>query len=187
MPRRPRDLNPGIHHVWVNATGNWPYFADEVDRMAWIRLLVKVLDRFGWGCVAFCQMTTHVHLLVNVGDYSLPVGMAYLSREYSKDFNCRHSRSGHFVRKRYGSRRIEDGRDLLGVYAYVVLNPVHERMCRRAEDWLWSSYRTTAGLCDAFPFVDAGPVLAELGGSVAGLTLLVDAQARGHVSAGHVR
>ena len=178
MPSRPRDRNPGIHHVWVNATGNWAYFIDEVDRVTWIRLLVRVLDRYDWRCVAFCQMTTHFHLLVEVKDDSLPLGMEYLNREYSKAFNIRHSRYGHFVRKRYGSRRIEDARDLLGTYAYVVLNPVREGMCRRAEEWAWSSYRTTIGESDAFPFVDAGIVLAELGGSIAALRALVDAQTR---------
>jgi REP element-mobilizing transposase RayT len=184
MPSRPRDRNPGIHHVWVNATGNWPYFIDEVDRIAWVRLLVRVLDRFDWRCIAFCQMTTHVHLLIDVPDDSLPLGMEYLNREYGRAFNIRHSRVGHFVRKRYGSRRVEDGRDLLGVYSYVVLNPVREAMCRQAEDWPWGSYATTIGASDAFPFVDAQVVLAELGGSVAALELLVEAQARGHVPKG---
>ncbi|MDX6479773.1 MAG: REP-associated tyrosine transposase [Gaiellaceae bacterium] len=187
MPSRPRDFTPGIHHVWVNATGNWPYFVDEVDRMAWIRLLVHVLDRYDWKCLVFCQMTTHVHLLVHVPDESLPFGMAHLSREYSKQFNDRHARSGYFVRKRYGSRRIDDARDLLGAYAYVVLNPVREAMCRRAEEWRWCSYGTTIGKSDAFPFVDAAIVLAELGGSVAALELLIEARARDAVSKSHVR
>jgi len=188
MPIPPRDRNPGIHHVWVNATGNWPYFVDEVDRMAWIRLVVRVLDRFDWRCLAFCQMTTHVHLLVAIADDSLPFGMEYLNREYSKDFNGRHSRFGHFVRKRYGNRRVESAGDLLGAYAYVVLNPVREAMCLRAEDWPWSSYRTTLGMSDAFPFVDATDVLAELGGSTVALKALVDAQAgRRPASKRHVR
>jgi len=187
MPALPRDRRPGVHHVWVNATGNWPYFVDDVDRIAWIRLLVRGLDRYDWRCIAFCQMTTHVHLLVDVGDDSLPLGMEYLNREYSKHFNRRHSRNGHFVRKRYGSRRVEGARDLLGTYAYVVLNPVAEAMCRRAEDWRWSSYATTIGLSDAFPFADARLVLAELGGSVEALQLLVEAQAERHVSEGLVR
>ncbi len=187
MPSRPRDRSPGIHHVWVNATGNWPYFVDDADRITWIRQLSYVLDRYDWGCVAFCQMTTHVHLLVDIADESLSDGMEYLNREYSKDFNARHGRFGHFVRKRYGSRRVEDARDLLGTYVYVVLNPVREGMCRRAEDWFWSSYRTTIGASHSFSFVDAGVVLAELGGSIAALKLLVDEQARRHVSRGHVR
>jgi putative transposase len=187
MPSPPRDLNPGIHHVWVNATGNWPYFVGDDDRMAWIRLLGHVLDRFGWGCLAFCQMTTHVHLLIDVPDDSLPFGMAYLNREYSKGFNERHLRVGQFVRKRYGNRRVEDAGDLLGTYAYVVLNPVREGMCRRAMDWPWSSHATAIGSTSAFPFVDVSLVLAELGGSVTALTSFVEAQSRRRVSSGHVR
>ena len=175
--------------MWVNATGNWAYFLDDVDRMAWIRRLVRTLDRHGWVCLAFCQMTTHVHLVVSVPDSSLPDGMRYLNREYGKDFNVRHERAGYLVRKRYGSRRIEDGRDLLGVYAYVVLNPVREGMCRRAEHWSWSSFATTLGVREDFSFVDASLVLAELGGSTEALRSFVAArcEAAAPVHSGHVR
>ena len=115
-------------------------------------------------------------------------GMEYLNREYGKAFNRRHGRYGHFVRKRYGSRRVQSARDLLGVYAYIVLNPVREGMCRRAEDWPSSSYSTTIGASEAFPFVDAGIVLAELGGSISALQSLVDAQfGRRPASKRHVR
>ena len=177
MPARPRDRNPGIHHVWVNATGNWPYFIDEVDRITWIRLLVRVLDRYDWRCLAFCQMTTHVHLLIEVPDDSLPLGMEYLNREYGKRFNLRHARTGHFVQRRYGNRRIENGRDLLGTYAYVVGNPVKDGACRRAEDWRWSSYAATLQLSSDFAFVDASLVLAELDGSLDALRALVSNRA----------
>lgn len=187
MSHRVRDAAPGIHHVWVNATGNWPYFLDDVDRIAWIRLLIRVMGDHGWRCLAFCQMTTHVHAILDVPDVSLPVGMQYLNREYSKDFNARHERFGQFVRKRYGSRRVVDGGDLLGVYAYVVLNPVRERMCPRAEDWRWSSYATTLGLSSDFPFVDASRVLGELDGSVDALRRLVANEAQRPGSSGRVR
>jgi putative transposase len=173
--------------VWVNATGNWPYFVDDIDRITWIRRLVRMLDRNEWHCVAFCQMTTHVHLLVEVADDSLPLGMEYLNREYSKDFNDRHGRVGRFIRQRYGSRRIVDGRDLLGAYAYVVLNPVREGMCTSAQDWFWSSYATTIGARKAFGFVDADVVLGELDGSVAALERLVEHRAARSVSFRHIR
>jgi putative transposase len=163
--------------VWVNATGNWAYFMDDSDRQAWLRLLESVSSEKGWTVPAFCQMTTHVHAIVDVPDASLPWGMQYLNREYSKQFNARHDRWGHFVRKRFGSRRIVDGRDLLGTYSYVVLNPVAERMCPRAEDWRWSSYGTTLGLSGDFSFVDAQIVIAELDGSVDALRNLVTARA----------
>jgi putative transposase len=178
VPRRPRDISPGFHHTWVNATGTWAYFLDDVDRVNWVRRLVAMLDRTAWTCVAFCQMSTHVHLLVRVADESLSIGMRDLNREYSCDFNLRHGRIGTFVRKRFGSRRIEDADDLLGAYAYVVLNPVVEGLCRRPEEWRWSSYRTALAMSEDFPFVDASSVIAEAGGTPAALRGLVEAAAR---------
>jgi REP-associated tyrosine transposase len=174
MPPRPRDSAPGLHHVWVNATGKERYYLDEVDRLAWIRTLVQTLERHGWTCIVFCQMTTHVHFVLAVPDGSLPIGMKSLNLEYSKDFNTRHGRAGQFVRRRYGSRRIELGSDLLAVFAYVVLNPVDAGICPRAEDWRWSSYATTLGITQDFPFVNGALALAELGGSTDALRAFVE-------------
>jgi putative transposase len=181
MPRRPRDTSPGFHHVWVNATGNWDYFLDEVDRVAWVRRLVATLGRMSWTCVAFCQMSTHVHLLLNVPDQSLAIGMRDLNREYSYDFNGRHGRIGAFVRKRFGSRRIEDADDLLGIYCYVLLNPVAEGLCLRPDEWRWSSYRTTIGVSADFPFVDATSVIAEAGGTPSALRQAVESALLGRL------
>ena len=178
MPRRPRDVSPGFHHVWVGATDDWSYFLDEVDRVAWVRRLVSVLDRRAWTCVAFCQLSTHVHLMLNVPDESLPIGMRDLNREYSYEFNGRHRRAGAFLRKRFGSRRVEGARDLLGAYSYVALNPVAAGLCLRPEEWRWSSYRTTLGMCADFPFVDASSVVAEAGGTPEALRKVIDGVAR---------
>jgi len=177
VPSAPRDSAPGLHHVWVNATGNWAYFIDDADRLTWLRLFERVATKWGWKAPAFCQMTTHVHAIVDVPDVSLPSGMQYLNREYTKRFNARHDRLGHFVRKRFGSSRIVDAPDLLGTYSYVVLNPVREGMCPRPEDWRWSSYATTLQLTSDFGFVEAQTVLAELGGSIDALRKLVSARA----------
>jgi REP-associated tyrosine transposase len=173
VPSPPRDSAPGIHHAWVNATGKESYYVDDVDRLAWIRRLVRVAEQLRWTCIAFCQMTTHVHVLVAVPDRSLPIGMKRLNLDYSTGFNLRHGRVGQFVRRRYGSRRIELGSDLLGVYTYVVSNPVEAGLCPRAEDWRWSSYATTLGISSDFRFVDASLVLDEVGGSTDALRALV--------------
>ncbi|HVS84151.1 MAG TPA: hypothetical protein VHD91_00805 [Gaiellaceae bacterium] len=176
VPPSPRDAAPGLQHVWINATGHEPYYVDEVDRMSWIRRLVVVLDRFSWTCLAFCQVTTHVHLLLETGDASLPLGMKQLNHAYSRHFNDRHARAGQFVRRRYCSRRVRTGSDLLGVYAYVVLNAVEAGLTPRVEDWRWCSYSTTLGLTDDFAFVDASRVLGEVDGSRERLRAFVDAR-----------
>jgi putative transposase len=175
MPPAPRDYSPGLHHVWVNATGKEAYFVDEVDRLDWIRQLVRALEIHNWSCVAFAQLTTHVHTILDVPDWSLPQGMKRLNQGYSTAFNERYERHGQFVRRRYGNRRIESGSDLVGAFAYVVLNPVKAGLAPRSEDWRWSSYATTLGISDDYPFLDTSSVLAE-GGGVESLRATVEGQ-----------
>jgi putative transposase len=163
MARPLRDTTPGLHHVIVGATGWEPYFADVNDRMLWLRRLVVTLDRHEWTCVMFCQMTTHVHLIVEVPDVSLPQGMHALNFAYSRAFNDRHDRRGYLVRSRYWSKPIRDEAQLQTTYRYGARNPVRAGACKRAEDWRWSSVSTSCGLTNHFPFVDASSVLHLFG------------------------
>jgi hypothetical protein len=39
----------------VNATGNWAYFADDGDRLLWLRLLERVIAENGWTVAAFAR------------------------------------------------------------------------------------------------------------------------------------
>jgi putative transposase len=168
MPRAPRDSNPGFHHIGVNAAGPAPYFRDEIDHIDWIRRLVRLLDKYSWRCLAFCQMTTHWHALVETPDSSLSSGMHWLNSEYSKAFNDRHGRVGYLVRDRFWSRPKRDDEALKVAYRYVADNPVRAGIVNQPEDWPWSSYATTIGLNEAFPFVDASLILRFFGEDEAG-------------------
>jgi hypothetical protein len=55
-------------------------------------------------------------------------------------------------------------------------------MCPRPEDWWWSSYGTTLGISDDFPFVDGSLAVAEAGGSTEALRETVDARGRERLS-----
>jgi putative transposase len=179
MARRHRDVAPGIHHVAVGATGTDVYFGDDVDRMAWVRRLVRTIDRYEWTCLLFCQMTTHVHLLVDVPDESLPHGMHFLNFDYSKEFNVRHGRRGYLIRSRYWSKRILSVGQLLVTFRYVARNPLRAGLCELAELWRWSSLATSCGRADAFPFVDAAKVIELFGRPPAALQALLDFIAAG--------
>jgi putative transposase len=171
MPRPPRDRSPGLFHVGVSAAGPVNYFRDEVDHLEWTRRLVRTIRRHGWTCLAFCELSTHWHALIEVGDDSLSRGMHYLNSAYTRAFNARHGRVGYFVRDRFWSRRKSSESELLTAYRYVVNNPVEAGAVARAEDWYWSSYATTLGVAAAFPFVDASRVLGIFGPDPAAASL----------------
>jgi REP element-mobilizing transposase RayT len=160
--QKPRDTTPGIHHIVVGATGDEVYFLDEPDRWTWTRRFIRTIDRFGWTCIGLCQLTTHVHTLVDIPDESISRGMHYLNSFYGKFFNEKNGRRGNLVRSRYWSKRAADDAQLLAAFRYIARNPVRAGLCARAEDWPWSGLATSCGLAQTFPFVDASVVLATL-------------------------
>jgi len=162
MAQRPRDNEPGIHHVVVQATGPSEYYVDHIDRLDWLRRFIRTLDRYAWRCLIVCQMTTHVHAVVDVPDRSLSEGMQRLNCGYGQEFNDRHDRRGNLVGKRFWSERKTTNRELLAAFRYVALNPVRAGICERPEEWFWSSFATSCGLATTFPFVDATYVHALL-------------------------
>jgi REP element-mobilizing transposase RayT len=141
----------------------WGYpnlFADDIDRLEFLRHLGRVSSRDGCTCIAFCLMDNHHHLIVEVDAGVLSLAMRDLNWAYARAFNGRQGLRGHVQFDRYGARRIIDTADLLGRYAYVANNPVDAGLCDLAEEWLWSSHGGTIGTRLPSSFVDPTRVLA---------------------------
>jgi REP element-mobilizing transposase RayT len=159
MPRRKRDKNAGVFHVFTRCVyASTALYRDDLDRLEFLRYLARTTARTGWTCVGFCLMTTHYHLIVAVEHNVLPTAMHSLNLAYAQAFNRRHGLKGHVQFRPYGSKRISGDGDLLTRYRYVVRNPVRAGLCQFAADWPWSSFAGTVGLADAHSFVDAAAV-----------------------------
>lgn len=149
-----------MFHVYTHSVWGYPtLFADDEDRLEFLRHLARVSERDDWTCIGFCLMGNHHHLIVEVGRGVLPIAMRDLNYAYARAFNGRHSLRGHLQFDRYGARRIAGTEDLIGRYSYVMNNPVEAGICAAGEDWLWSSHAGTVGLRSAHSFVDPTRVL----------------------------
>jgi len=104
-------------------------------------------------------MQTHYHLILEVGEGALAVGMQALNFRYAMAYNQRHRMKGHVHGRRYGSRRIADDGDLLGTFRYVMRNPVEAFLCNSPVEWPWSSCASTLGLAEPQPFVNASRIV----------------------------
>jgi putative transposase len=160
MPRRPRDTGAGLFHIYTHCV--WAtrqlYRRDE-DRMDFLRGLARVTQKLEWTCLAYCLMTSHYHLIVDVPDGMLPSAMHRLNLAYVRNFNRKYGLRGHLQFEPYGARRIHGDADLAYSFKYVANNPVEAGLCVRAGDWPWSSYAGTVGLGPLATFVDPGLVL----------------------------
>jgi putative transposase len=160
MPRPPRTTaSQTLYHVWVRATGGGRLFIDVDDRERLLRLVAYAAEKYGWLVRAYAQLSTHHHLLVFTEDDNLSRAMQLLSGVYAQTFNRRHSRTGHLVSSRFGSKVVESEEHAKELCRYIVLNPVRAGLAARPEDWLWSSHRATIGLAAAQPWLDIGWVL----------------------------
>ena len=164
MPRRLRDKSEGVFHVYSHSVWAAELYRDDRDRLSFIRELARAGEVAGWICLGFCLMTTHYHLLVDVRDDALPIGMHSLNFRHAVKFNVRHRMKGHVLGARYDAVRIEDEAHLLEGYRYTAKNPVEAGLCAMPEEWPWSSYVGTIGLAEPHSFVDSSRILGYFDG-----------------------
>ena len=165
VARKPRPTAAGLYHLSCSTTTPDPFFRDGFDRISFVSKLARTSELEDWTCVAVCLMTTHYHLIVDAGEAALPSAMQRLNWGYAVGFNRRHERRGHLVGRKFSSVWIDSNEQLLRACRYVIHNPLRAGICRRPQDWPWSSYASTVGLAEGFGFVDPAVVLAQFGGT----------------------
>jgi putative transposase len=164
MPIPPRlQIAGAVYHVATRATGPSELFRDREDRVRLLRILERVVRKYGWRLHAYCLMVTHYHLVLTTPEPNIARGMQLLNSVYARTFNERHGRIGHLVAARYSATIIETEGHAFEVTRYVPLNPVRSELCDRPEDYPWSSYAATIGLRKEPAFLDSRWILERFG------------------------
>jgi REP element-mobilizing transposase RayT len=136
-----------------------PIFADDEDRVIFLRTLSETVRVFGWRCPAYCLMTNHYHAVVVTPEPNVGIGMKRLNGLYAQGFNRRHGLRGHLFEDRYRSIDVVSDEQFVRLLQYVVLNPIESGMCTGPDQWPWSSYGATVGSVPAPRFLDVPGVL----------------------------
>jgi putative transposase len=141
MPRTPRRLPPGgTFHVFNRGACRQAVFASDEDRRVFFDGLGRVIRDRGWRLLAYCLMGNHYHLVVETPQDNLVEGMHRLKTRFAIWFNRAHETTGHVFERRFNSVPVESQDYLEYLLGYVAFNPVAAGLCRRAEDWPWSSF-----------------------------------------------
>ena len=149
-----------LYHVTSRGNDKQHIFLDDLDRRMFLTFLGQAVERFGWILTAWVLMSNHYHLIVQTPELTLSKGMHWLNTTYVTWFNRRHDRSGHLLEGRFKSPLIEKETHLRRALRYVVLNPVRAKMVASPELYQWSSYRATAGLELAEPWLATDALLS---------------------------
>jgi REP element-mobilizing transposase RayT len=145
-PEKRIEVAGGFHHVYSRGNQRDPIFLDELDYVAFLRRLAKVIAKFGWLCHSFCLMPNHFHLLIETPEPNRGAGMQVLNLSYARWFNWRHRRVGHVFQGPYGLTHVLHDAHLMELCRYIAMNPVRAFLVADPADWPWSSYRATGGL-----------------------------------------
>jgi REP element-mobilizing transposase RayT len=145
MPRGPRIDFPGaVHHVYARGIEKRNIFLDDSDRIFFLEKVGANLPRWGILCHAWALMPNHFHLLLQSTEGKLPSFMLCLLTVYSRYFNSKHNRVGHFFQNRYKSPRVGKTSYFREVVRYIHLNPFRSGIVpsiEELEDYLWTGHR----------------------------------------------
>ena len=85
MARKPRVHRPGaLYHVMLRGNGGQEIFFSQEDRFRFYLLIQEGIERYGHRVHAFCLMTTHTHLAIEVGEIGLSKIIQNLAFRYTR-------------------------------------------------------------------------------------------------------
>src|SRR4051794_11782898 len=110
-----------------------------------IQDLLLHFDGIRYRMHSWVVMPNHVHLLFTPREgYSLKQIMHTIKSYTSSEANKLLGRSGSFWMREYFDRFVRNERHFNNAVRYVEQNPVKAGLCRKAEEWQWSSARWEA-------------------------------------------
>lgn len=147
MARKPRIYYPGaLYHIIMRGNARQDVFVSYEDRNRFLLFMQEGVERYGHRVLAYCLMTNHIHLAIQVADIPLSRIMQNLTFRYTKWLNWRLNRVGHIFQGRYKAILIDVDSYFLELVAYIHLNPVRAGMVAKPEDYEWSSHRAYCGV-----------------------------------------
>ena len=152
MPRQARkQSSSGIYHIMLRGINRQQIFEDEDDRQRFLDTLENYRDLCGYTVYAYCLMGNHIHLLLKEGKEKLTLVFKRIAGSYVYWYNWKYHRCGHLFQDRFKSEPVEDEGYFLTVLRYIHQNPVKAKICKKAEDYPYSSmkaYLTFSALVD---------------------------------------
>jgi REP element-mobilizing transposase RayT len=140
---------PGaFYHVTLRGNHRESIFFSVADRDLFDSLTAEVISRFATRLHAYCWMTNHVHMLIQVRGAPLGKLMLRIACRYARMTRKRLRTTGHLFEKRYHALLVDADEYLLELVRYIHLNPVRARLVQAPSEYRWSSHHVYAGTAE---------------------------------------
>ena len=163
MPRPLRLHVPGgVYHVILRGNHRQPVFTAPGDRVMLDALVAETLERFNARVHAYCWMSNHLHLALQVADTPLGPIVRRIAGVYARRIQRRLPTTGHLFERRYRSVLVDADAHLLRLVRYIHLNPLRAGLVADPAEYPWSGHRAYLGLASV-PWLTTDFTLRLLG------------------------
>ena len=140
MSRTARPISPyGVYHVILRGVNRQQIFYDEEDYSAFSHILGHYKYVCGFRLYAYCLMGNHIHLLIRTGEEPLSTVFKRIGVAFVNWYNLKYERTGHLFQGRFKSDAVCSDRYFFTVLRYILQNPVKAGICKRPQDYPYSS------------------------------------------------
>ena len=160
MPRQARKKsNSGIYHIILRGINRQQIFEDVEDYNKFLRILEECKAISEFEIFAYCLMSNHIHLLLKEVKEPIDQIMKRIATRFVYWYNIKYQRVGHLFQDRFKSEPVENDEYFLTVIRYIHQNPVKAGICKKPQDYTFSSYNE---FFKKQTFVDCGFVLGMI-------------------------
>jgi putative transposase len=141
------------HHVINRASRRAVIFGVDDDYQVFEDLLIAASRRHSMRVLDFVIMPNHFHLILWPDqDFQTSGFMQWLTGTQSQRWHAAHGTTGTgpLYQGRFKAFPIQCDHHFLTAARYVQRNPVRAMLCRRVEEWRWSSAWHRCNSCNSF-------------------------------------
>jgi len=152
-----------LYHVINRGNEKNNIFRDERDYRVFLKLLRETVIEHKWICYGYCLMGNHYHILIETPRANISKGMKKINAQFTQYFNFRYKRTGHLFQGRFKSNLVEKNSYLLELFRYIVMNPIRAGLCKKPNEYQWSSYGAMTSKDSRHDFVEKKWILSQFG------------------------
>ncbi len=115
-------------------------FEDSEDYEKFLQIIHECKEIDNFNVYAYCLMGNHIHLLLKVNDVPIASVFKRIAGKFVYWYNVKYKRCGHLFQDRFKSESVEDDTYLMTVLRYIHQNPVKAKICKKPQDYKYSSY-----------------------------------------------
>jgi putative transposase len=141
MPRPLRIHVPdGFYHVTLRGNHRQAIFTRDCERTLLNTIVARAIEKYDARLHAYCWMTNHLHLIVQVRASPLGKVIQQIASQYARAFQLNLKTTGHLFENRYHATLIDTDAYLLEALRYVHQNPVRAGLVPAVAHYRWSSH-----------------------------------------------